>query len=504
MSNKREHEILRNIQTCLEEGQLKAFSIPTEEYFALIEAEGTHMFPLYSKAFSLALRAFYKERFNADINETNAKEIISYLEVVAYRNTLDYELSNRIYKDDEQIIYDLNSDGEVVWVTDGKYSIEHLDDLIFKRNQFYQSQVPPNLQQRPKRLLYYVEKHFNLKNDDQVQILALYLASCFWGNSIQHPILYLQGDMGSSKSTSLRKIEMLVDPKSIDLLGVPKGIDGLELRLADSYYMTLDNISFAPKSLSDILCRAVTGGSVTKRMLYENTREISVKIKALIGITSISMVFTEADILDRTLILNLQRLGDDTKTEQAIWDEFFKDLPRMLGCCFACIAEALEDKEPVQIENKIRLYDWEECCVKIGRTLGISDQKTAELLTKNQHEVNRETLNESVVAQCLIKFMCGKIYHKSSVEKLLAELKKVAEDNAINVHLLPKTPNHLSRKLNLVKPCLEYETGITYDIRNIGNYREITIENSRKITASTDSKKRKPIKKADRIRRDHR
>lgn len=504
MSEKREQRLIENIKTCLSEKVLQAYRLQTGDSLAIIETEGTRTFPLHSKVFSLALRAFYKGRFSEYISDADTNDIISYLDVVAYENTLDYELLNRIYKDEEQIIYDLNSDGEVVLVTGGEYSIGYLTELLFKRNQFYQNQITPKLQQNPQRLLYYVQKHFNLKNDDQVKVLAIYLASCFWGNSIQHPILYLQGDMGSSKSTSLRKIETLIDPKSIDLLGVPKGMDGLELRLADSYYMTLDNISYASKSLSDILCRAVTGGSVTKRMLYENTQEISVKIKALIGITSISMVFTEADILDRTLILNLQRLGDDTKTEQTIWEEFNKDLPHMLGCCFACIAGALEDKKPVKIENRIRLYDWEECCVKIGRTLGISDQKTAELLTMNQHAVNRETLNESVVAQCLIIFMRGKIYYKSSVEELLAELKKVAEKNAINVHLLPKAPNHLSRKLNLIKPCLEYEAGISYDIRNVGNHREINIENSRKITASTDSKKKKPLTRAERNRRNSR
>ena len=503
--NNNKQKIIDNIEVCLQEKTLQVFRLQTDEYIAFIETEGTHMFPLYSKVFSLALRAFYKGRFNADISDSKAKEIISHLEVVAYGNTLDYELSNRIYKDDEQIIYDLNSDGEVVWITKGEYSIEILNELYFRRNQFYQSQIKPHLQQNPRRLLYYVEKHFNLKNDNQVKTLAIYLASCFWGNSIQHPILYLQGDMGSSKSTSLRKIEMLVDPKSIDLLGVPKGMDGLELRLADSYFVALDNISYVSKPLSDILCRAVTGGSVTKRMLYENTREISVKIKALIGITSISMVFTEADILDRTLILNLQRLGDNTKTEQAIWDEFNKDMPHILGCCFACIAVALKDKKPVNLEKRIRLYDWEVCCVKIGRALGISDQKTAELLTINQREVNRETLNESVEAQCLIKFMRGRINYKSSVEQLLAKLKDIAEENEINVHLLPKTPNHLSRKLNLVKSCLEYEVGISYDIQNVGSYREIRIEKKTpKTIANIDSQKKKPLKRADRIKNSRR
>lgn len=507
MSEKKETKLIENLQILINEKILQVYMLRSEMSYATLEkeGEGTEQFPLHSTQFSLALRALYKRRFNEYINDADAKEIISYLDVAAYENPLNYELSNRIYADEEQIFYDLNRNGKIVWVREGDYEISDLDDFIFKRNQFYQNQIEPKLQQNPKHLLRYVRKHFNLINDDQVKILALYLASCFWGSSIQHPILYLQGDMGSSKSTSLRKIERLVDPKDTDLLGMPKGMDGLELRLADSYFMTLDNISYISKSQSDILCRAVTGGSVTKRMLYENTREVSVKIKALIGVTSISMVFNDGDLLDRTLILNLQRLEGEIKPEKIIWDEFNKDLPRMLGCCFACIAQALVDKKPVQLEDeeKIRLYEWEECCVKIGRTMGISDQETAELLTINQHEVNWETLNENVVAQCLIKLMLNQIYYKSSVEGLLAELKEIAKKNAISEYLLPKTPNHLSRKLNLVKPCLEREAGISYKIRNIGIHREICIEKNREITDSSDRVKKKPSKKADRRRRNH-
>lgn len=509
MADKRETKLIDNLQTCLDKKILQVYRLAEEmKSYAVLtkEGEGTKTFPLHSKDFSLTLRAFYKCRFNEYLTDAEAKDIISYLEVIAYENTLSYELSNRIYTDDEQIIYDLNSNGDVVWVIGGEYSISRSDDLIFKRNQFYRDQIEPKLEQKPEDLLRHVRRHFILKDEGQVKLLALYLASCFCGNSIQHPILYLQGDMGSSKSTSLRKIEKLVDPKNTDLLGIPKGMDGVELRLADSYFVALDNISKISKSLSDILCRAVTGGSVTKRMLYENTREISMKIKALIGITSISMVFSDADILDRTLILNLQRLGEDIETEQVIWNKFNRDLPYMLGCCFACVAKALEDKNPIKVINneKIRLYDWEECCIKIGRVLGISDQETAELLLMNKHRVNRETLNESIVAQCLIKFMDGKPSHSSSVEELLNELKKIANENAISEYLLPKTPNHLSRKLNQVQPCLEFEAGISYFIQNVGSFRKITIEkNSTRIIDNIASQKKKPLKKIDRIKKNH-
>lgn len=63
---------------------------------------------------------------------------------------------------------------------------------------------------------------------------------------------------------------------------MPKGADGLELRLSNSYFVALDNLSSISRNVSDTIARAVTGGSVTKRALYHNTKEIVLDIKALV------------------------------------------------------------------------------------------------------------------------------------------------------------------------------------------------------------------------------
>ena len=43
-----------------------------------------------------------------------------------------------------------------------------------------------------------------------------------------------------SKNTTMRKLEKIIDPKVSDLCGMPKGADGLELRLSNSYFVALD------------------------------------------------------------------------------------------------------------------------------------------------------------------------------------------------------------------------------------------------------------------------
>ena len=89
-----------------------------------------------------------------------------------------------------------------------------------------------------------MRKHFNLSSDREVKLLTLYLVTSLWGLRINHPILVLTGEKGSSKSSSFKKLEELIDPKSSELgSGIPRGSDGLEVRLYNGYFVTFDNLS---------------------------------------------------------------------------------------------------------------------------------------------------------------------------------------------------------------------------------------------------------------------
>jgi hypothetical protein len=259
----------------------------------------------------MELRLFYQKNFGINIGQSDIDKVIEYLELVAYKNKLDYELSHRIFYNDNLIIYDLNQqDNSVVWIQDGNCSVEVTESILFARNKMFANQVEPDFDVKPKSLLKLISKHFDMEEKDR-KMFALYLVTCFMGLSINHPVIIFVGEKGAGKSTALRKLERIVDPKQTDLCGIPKGADGLELRLSNSYFVALDNLSFISRNVSDTLARAVTGGSVTKRALYQNTEEISLNIKALLAINSVSMVVKESDLLDRSLLINLKRIRSD-------------------------------------------------------------------------------------------------------------------------------------------------------------------------------------------------
>lgn len=323
----------------------------------------------------------------------------------------------------------------------------------------------------------------------------LYLVTAFFGLQISHSLLILTGEKGSSKSTTMRKLEKLIDPKRSDLCGIPKGTDGLELRLANTYFVCLDNLSSINRNISDTIARAVTGGSVTKRALYHNTKEVVLNIKAMIAINGVSVVARESDLLDRSLILELNRISaKKIKSEQELWEEFEQDRPKILGCIFRILSEALYDDEPITVKEKIRLADFHIACIKVGRVLGMTDEEVSELLWENQRKINRHSIDEDMVACCVIELMKNKKSYINSMTGLLGDLNEIATQNSIIGSVLPKTPNHLSNRLSKIRSNLQAEYNITYNIANVGSFKQITIKNCGKVCESCEKEKFKKEK----------
>ena len=120
------------------------------------------------------------------------------------------------------------------------------------------------------------------------------------------------------------------------------------------------------------------------------------------------------------------------------------------------------------------MADWCEMAIKVGRIFRLEDEETAKIIFENQKALNRQTLGENLVAQCVMELMSTRQEYVGSVTQLLGDLCDIAAENAIKVSLLPGQPNILSRRLNELKSNLE-EAGIFFEIKNIGAFRQIHI-----------------------------
>lgn len=460
------------------EGVLTPFSTPDGGYWLTVDNGGfQHTYRLAeSNEVIMVLKSIFKQRTDEAPSTKLCLEYMEELQLYAYEHKTTSNLAHRIICKDNCIYYDLDTaKGTAI-----KISIEGYEDIktpskTFIQNSTYAPQVKPDEETEAEDLPELVAKHFNLKGEDNIFLFSIYLVSAFVSPLINVPILILNGEKGSSKSTVLRRIEQIVDPKTIDLTGAPKSDADLEVRLNNNFFITLDNLSFLSKKTSDLLARSVTGGSASRRQLYTDSNEITLNLRCLVALNGIGMIAREADLLDRALLFKLERLGEnEVKTEKELRESFEEDLPKFLGAIFLCVSNVLADENEVRVQKKTRMADFFDMAVRIGRVFGLEDEETSRLLWKNHEEVNRQTLSENLVAQCLEEMMSNRKEYTGSVTQLLGKLCEIAEENNIKPSLLPGQPNVLSRRLNELKSNLE-TVGIYFEIKNVGSFRQIHI-----------------------------
>jgi hypothetical protein len=261
------------------------------------------------------------------------------------------------------IYYDLtNSKWEVIKITPDSWSIEK-SPVLFRRysNQLMQPYPPV---QYPTDIFDQFLKLLNVNDEDNKLLLKCYVISLFIPE-IPKPILMLHGEQGSAKSSTLEElIKLLVDPSVVRTLSFPRDINELIQKLHHNYIAYFDNISIIPGWISDELCRAVTGSGFTKRQLYTEDDDIIYSFKRCIGFNSINLGATKADLLDRGLIIHLERLAkEDVRKLEDIWQDFEKIKPRLLGYILDIIVKVLQVKKSqggIELQDHPRMADFAE------------------------------------------------------------------------------------------------------------------------------------------------
>lgn len=473
----------------IREGVFTPFSNPQGMWIQFYDGEQKRIYKLTNgTSFLMAMKSAYKKHTGKFLSDKQCFEEEEYLEFYAFEHRTPRNLEHRMAYSPKRkaYYYDLDAfHGKAVKITAEGYKRIKTPSKMFLQNDTYKAQVKPKVAES-NELPELLAPHFKLQSKEQLLLLTMYLVSAFMSPTIKCPLLIFVGDKGSSKSTIMRRIESIIDPKYTDLTGASNSNADLQIQLNNNRFISIDNSSYLSQKTSDLLARAVTGGSASKRKLYTDGEEVFLNLSCLVAINGIHMVAKSNDLLDRALVFNLKRLSpSEIKNERELNKNFNRDLPKILGAIFDSVSKVMADKKPIELHKKPRMVDFFETAIRVGRTLGLEDEETSRIIWKNHEEINRQSLQENLIAQCLLELLNDEAEYTGSVTDLLRDLIAIADKNYIRASFLPGKPNVLSRRLNEIKSNLE-EEGIYYEIKNKGPFREIRIVRDMKKLDNTD------------------
>ncbi|HET7285043.1 MAG TPA: hypothetical protein VFI70_10190 [Nitrososphaeraceae archaeon] len=354
------------------------------------------------------------------------------------------------------IYYDLTSPvWETIKITPQGWLIEKTPTMMFRRYKNQIAQVYPS-REYPDDIFDRFINLINVKTEDSKLLLKCYIIALLFPD-IPKAILMLHGEPNSAKTTLLELIKMLIDPCSTRTLTCRNENDELAQLFSHNYLPYFDNLSYISDRMSDAFCRAVTGDSFSKRKLYTDNDDIFYTFMRCIGFSGVNLAASKSDLLDRSLIIELERIPSDSQRQiKKIWKDFNEIKPQLLGYIFDILAKVLSMRQTSHIDVKglPRLADWAEACELISRCLGYKDNQFIEAFRRNVKLQNEAAVEDSAIAQTIISFMEGKEMWQGTPTELLGLLETVASStlsiNTKNHKIWPSKPNVLSRRLKYV------------------------------------------------------
>jgi hypothetical protein len=382
-------------------------------------------------------------------NAEGVNNAIKTLQGIAVFDQPQIEVFNRVGRKGNTVYYDIGDGTHIVRISPDGWTLEAESPIYFRRFSHQKKQVLP---QRGGNLLE-LFKFINVQQDPQKLLVLTFLVVSFIPD-IPRAMLILHGDQGSAKSTLLRLLRELIDPSEVALLTPPDSIRELVQFASHHYTIFLDNLSEIAPNFSDAMCRLITGDGFTKRQLFSDDEDVLYAYKRVVGICGINQVATKPDLLDRSIIVPLERIPDSMREEEKqLETEFEQVKPYLLGSLFDAVSTTLRLTPTLKLTSKPRMADYFKYATAAAKHFNFTEEQLADAFNQNVKQQNEEAIDSSPVAQTLIEFMVNQSTWQGKSSELYDKLEDIADKIKIKKGF-PKAPSWLWRKIKDIRPNL--------------------------------------------------
>ena len=446
---------------------------------------GSNVSAINSKTCRMWLNKISFDKYRKVLHRSSMTRVLDTLAAQACFDGEQYSLSVRYAFVHDTLWYDMG--GAAAEITKNGWSVNNEPPIMFKRFLHQKPQAIPQTGGDIRLLLKYVNVV-----DPQDQLLFMVFVIAAFIPDFAHPLLILSGPQGAGKSTPMQAVKKLIDPSEVNGTSMPRDEAAFAQSVSHEAFVFYDNLSDMPPWFSDALAKAVTGYAYTKRELYENDSDVIYWIQKTFALNGINQVVARADLLDRSILLSLERISPDKrKSEDDFWAAFEEDRPKILGACFDILSRAMKLHKNTKLTELPRMAAFAQWGYSIAEAAGYSGDDFIQAYNGNIDRQHDEAIDANPVAVAVVQFMQDHDDWCGTSSELYGYLETIVSD----LHLATKggwagSAAILSKELRRLVPTLK-ERGISVVFPKRGNQRTLRlyrIAKTNDATVSTDSK----------------
>lgn len=301
----------------------------------------------------------------------------------------------------------------------------------------------------------------NVRGEEDFRLMVAWMVGALNPDG-PYPVLVLQGEQGSAKSTTVRVLRSVVDPAVEPLRSPPRDERDLAIAASGSWTPALDNLSGVRPWLSDALCRLATGGGFATRELYSDDREVIFSQKRPVILNGIDSLAAAGDLRDRALLVELPHLRPEKKrTEREFYRELEAVRPQVVGALLDAASAALRNRDRVELEELPRMADFAVWVSAAEEALPWRFGDFMAAYVGNRTEAEAHSLEADSLAVAVKELMEDRREWTGTATELHAALNELVEEEVRRSKAWPGAPNALVNRMKRIAPALR-EAGIEY------------------------------------------
>jgi hypothetical protein len=299
-----------------------------------------------------------------------------------------------------------------------------------------------------------LRRFVNVADETAWHLLVAWLIAALFPTG-PYPILVLQGEQGSAKSTVARVLRALVDPATAPLRTAPRDERDLMIGAMNGRVQVFDNLSGLPVWLSDGLCRLSTGGGLSTRALYSDHDEMIFDAQRPVMLNGIDDLAVRQDLIDRSVVIMLPAIAEDARrAETEFWADFEQVRPRILGALLNVVSTALRNLGTVRLPSLPRMADFAKRVEAAAPALGWPSGAFLDVYSGNRRNAIDVGLDASLLADAIRTLLDTDGEWTGSASALLHHLNTATADTDRQSKTWPKAPHTLSNQLRRLAPAL--------------------------------------------------